>query len=179
MAELNVIPADLVQAADSYRELAARAARISPEAVAQVQMISQTHGLIGYSSAVGVAAGLAAREGPLLAKVSDFTRSAERFTEHAAAYLREDAHGEQRMRATNFGVDSPRPGDRRPPSYGIELVHNRPLDIPPAQPVPVPTGPHLIYCYPSARPDFWWCEGYQVGQGPYAFDSPMDLSGVG
>jgi hypothetical protein len=24
---------------------------------------------------------------------------------------------------------------------------------------PLPAAPHLIYCYPSARPDFWWCEG--------------------
>ncbi len=44
---------------------------------------------------------------------------------------------------------------------------------------PVPEAPHLIYCYPSARPDFWWCEGYDVGGGPYGFDSPIDVSGVG
>jgi hypothetical protein len=42
----------------------------------------------------------------------------------------------------------------------------------------LPATPHLIYCYPSARPDFWWCEGYGVGTGPYGFDSPWDLSGV-
>src|ERR1700754_581360 len=99
MAELSVTPADLVQIADSYRELATQAARISPEAVAQVQMISQTHGLLGYSSAVGVAAGLAAREGLLLSKISDFTSNAERFTEHASGYLREDAQGAQRVRS--------------------------------------------------------------------------------
>jgi hypothetical protein len=44
---------------------------------------------------------------------------------------------------------------------------------------PLPSAPHLIYCYPSARPDFWWCEGYDVGGGPYGFDSPIDVSGVG
>ena len=44
---------------------------------------------------------------------------------------------------------------------------------------PLPAAPHLIYCYPSARPDFWWCEGYDVGGGPYGFDSPIDVSGVG
>jgi len=43
---------------------------------------------------------------------------------------------------------------------------------------PVPEAPHLVYCHPSARPDFWWCEGYDVGGGPYAFDSPFDASGV-
>ena len=42
----------------------------------------------------------------------------------------------------------------------------------------LPAAPHLIYCYPSARPDFWWCEGYGLGTGPYGFDSPWDLSGV-
>lgn len=44
---------------------------------------------------------------------------------------------------------------------------------------PLPAAPHLIYCYPSARPDFWWCEGYDIGGGPYGFDSPIDVSGVG
>lgn len=44
---------------------------------------------------------------------------------------------------------------------------------------PLPAAPHLIYCYPSARPDFWWCEGYDVGGGSYGFDSPFDASGVG
>lgn len=41
-----------------------------------------------------------------------------------------------------------------------------------------PDDRHLIYCYPSARPDYWWCEGYEVGTGPYAFDSWTDISGV-
>lgn len=43
---------------------------------------------------------------------------------------------------------------------------------------PVPEAPNLVYCHPSARPDFWWCEGYEVGGGPYAFGSPFDASGV-
>jgi hypothetical protein len=43
---------------------------------------------------------------------------------------------------------------------------------------PIPAAPHLIYCYPSARPDFWWCEGFGIEGGPYGFDSPWDLSGV-
>jgi hypothetical protein len=43
---------------------------------------------------------------------------------------------------------------------------------------PFPAAPHLIYCYPSARPDFWWCEGFGIEGGPYGFDSPFDLSGV-
>jgi hypothetical protein len=45
---------------------------------------------------------------------------------------------------------------------------------------PISEGPHLIYCYPSAQPNFWWCEGYDVGGGgPYGFGSPFDVSGVG
>jgi len=57
------------------------------------------------------------------------------------------------------------------PTSGIELVdnHNEP---------PAPDGPNLIYCYPSARLDHWWCEGYEEGKGPYAFGSPFDASGV-
>ena len=57
------------------------------------------------------------------------------------------------------------------PTSGIQLVdnHNEP---------PAPDGPNLIYCYPSARPDHWWCEGYQEGKGPYAFVSPFDASGI-
>lgn len=48
----------------------------------------------------------------------------------------------------------------------------------PQEPPPPPDGSHLIYCYPSGDPNFWWCEGYEIGKGPYAFDSPLDLSGV-
>jgi hypothetical protein len=60
------------------------------------------------------------------------------------------------------------------PTPGIQLVDNHwQQDSPPA-----PDGPHLIYCYPSARPDHWWCEGYEEGKGPYAFFSPFDTSGV-
>lgn len=43
---------------------------------------------------------------------------------------------------------------------------------------PLPATPHLIYCYPSAGPDPWWCEGFGIGTGSYEFDSPWDLSGV-
>jgi hypothetical protein len=66
------------------------------------------------------------------------------------------------------------------PSSGIQLVDNHwQQDSPADHGSPAPDGPHLIYCYPSARPDFWWCEGYEVGKGPYAFDSPVEISGVG
>jgi hypothetical protein len=66
------------------------------------------------------------------------------------------------------------------PSSGIQLVDNHwQQDAPPDHGSPAPDGPHLLYCYPSARPDFWWCEGYEVGKGPYAFDFPIDISGIG
>ncbi len=66
------------------------------------------------------------------------------------------------------------------PTSRIQLVDNHwQQDSPPANGSSPPDGPHLIYCYPSARPDFWWCEGYEVGKGPYAFDSPTEISGVG
>ncbi|GFG52362.1 hypothetical protein CQY20_30010 [Mycolicibacterium agri] len=44
--------------------------------------------------------------------------------------------------------------------------------------LPLPETPNLVYCHPSARPDFWWCEGFDIGSGPYAFGSPFDASGV-
>jgi hypothetical protein len=65
------------------------------------------------------------------------------------------------------------------PTPGIQLVDNHwQQDSPPPNRPPAPDGPNLIYCYPSARPDHWWCEGYEEGNGPYAFGSPFDASGV-
>jgi hypothetical protein len=65
------------------------------------------------------------------------------------------------------------------PTPGIQLVDNHwKQDSPPPYRPPAPDGPHFIYCYPSARPDHWWCEGYEEGKGPYAFFSPFDTSGV-
>ncbi|MBV9723228.1 MAG: hypothetical protein JO082_15090 [Mycobacterium sp.] len=62
---------------------------------------------------------------------------------------------------------------------GIQLVDNHwHQDSPSTDGSPPPEGPHFIYCYPSARPDHWWCEGYEEGKGPYAFFSPFDTSGV-
>ncbi|HZE18178.1 MAG TPA: hypothetical protein VE197_22175 [Mycobacterium sp.] len=63
MAELNVNPADVVRAAESYSELAARAAMISPQAAVEVQRIAEAHGPMGYPTAVGITAGLANAEG--------------------------------------------------------------------------------------------------------------------
>ena len=105
MAELNVNPGDLVRVADAYGELAARSAQISPLAAAEVQRIAETHGPMGYPTAVGIAAGLAAREAPLQAKVADFITYARRFTEHAAAYTTTDAEGGQRIRSVDFAAD--------------------------------------------------------------------------
>lgn len=68
----------------------------------------------------------------------------------------------------------------KPERNGMQLVDNHwQQDSPPGNRPSAPDGPHLLYCYPSARPDYWWCEGFEVGKGPYAFDSPTDISGVG
>jgi hypothetical protein len=65
------------------------------------------------------------------------------------------------------------------PTPGIQLVDDHWMqDSPPPNGPPPPESPHFIYCYPSARPDHWWCEGYEEGKGPYAFFSPFDTSGV-
>jgi hypothetical protein len=121
MAELNVNPADLLRVADAYGELAARAAQISPQAAIEVQRIAETHGPMGYPAAVGITAGLANAEGPLMAKVADFDTYSQRFTEHAATYTDEDAQGAQRNRSIDSPADLPRtPGSGKdaPPGGG-------------------------------------------------------------
>ena len=111
MAELNVNPADLVRFADRYSELAARAAQISPQAAVEVQRIADTHGPMGFPTAVGIAAGLAKAEGPLQAKVADFNTYAQRMTEHAATYTQVDGQDAQRVQAVNFSTDLPGTGE--------------------------------------------------------------------
>jgi hypothetical protein len=95
--KLDVNPADLHKAVEDYAELAARAAAISPRAVDEVNRIMATHGPMGYPAAVGIVAGLAAREAQVNAKAADFTAYAQRFTEHAATFVGEDAAAAARM----------------------------------------------------------------------------------
>ncbi len=97
MTYLDVNPADLHSAAADYTELAARAAAISPQAVDEVTRIIETHGPMGYPAALGIVAGLAAHEAPLAAKTVDFTRYAERLTEHAGTYVSTDADAASRF----------------------------------------------------------------------------------
>jgi hypothetical protein len=122
MAELNVNPADLVRVADAYTELAARAALICPQAAAEVQRVAETHGPMGYPAAVGIAAGLAMREGPLQAKVADFHTYSQRFTEHAAAYTNADQRAAAAIRALVF------------PANPLPQIHIEPTPPPPPRP---------------------------------------------
>lgn len=104
---LNVNTSDLLHAADAYRDLAVRAAQISPQAAAEVQRIRSTHGAMGYPTAVGIAAGLAAREDQLQAKADDFATYDQRLRGHAAAYLSEDQVAAQRLRSIKWANDFP------------------------------------------------------------------------
>ncbi|MBI2699679.1 type VII secretion target [Mycobacterium paragordonae] len=125
MANVNVNPGDLISAADSYAALAARAAQISPQAGEEIQRIAATHGPMGYPVAVGIAARLAEREGPLMAKVTDFGTYSQRFTEHAAAYTGADARGAAQIRAVDFTTETPRtPGN----GAAVPLDNNSPKD---------------------------------------------------
>lgn len=101
-SHLNVNPADLHKAADEYTHLQACAARITPQAVEEVNRIIATHGLMGYPAAVGIVAGLARREAKVAAKAAEFGQYAQRFTEHAATYRGEDAAGAGRMSGVDF-----------------------------------------------------------------------------
>lgn len=126
MAELNVNPADLLRAANAYGELAARAAQISPQAATEVQRIAETHGPMGYPTAVGIAAGLARREGQLAAKVADFTSYSQRFTEHAATYESVDRDGAQRLNHAN--VDAHNSDDKNTKHSGASALSWKPSD---------------------------------------------------
>jgi len=134
MAELNMNPADLLRVADAYNELAARAALISPQAAVEVQRIAETHGPMGYPAAVGIAAGLAMREGPLQAKVADFTTYAQRFDEHAATYATTDQAGAAELDNQNVQPDA---GTRGGPRLGVQAVDFK-QDSPPPAPPPTP-----------------------------------------
>src|SRR5205814_7667649 len=73
--------ADLLRVAADYAELHARAATISPQAAAEVQRISATHGPMGYPVAVGIVTNLARQQAALDAKTAQFdqySRSEER-----------------------------------------------------------------------------------------------------
>lgn len=98
MGEVNVTPASLLQTADAYNALATRATLIFPQAVTEIQRVIESHGPIGYPTAVGITAGLAVREGPLNAKINDFATYSQRFTEHAATYAREDNRAATRLK---------------------------------------------------------------------------------
>lgn len=118
---LNVNPADLLQAADDYTELAARAARICPQAVTEVNAIVQTHGPIGYPAAVGILAGLAAPEQAVQAKAAQFGRYAERFTGHAATYTDQDQAAAAKFDAIAFPEVNvtPKPPPDEPAKYPV------------------------------------------------------------
>ena len=130
MAELNVNPGDLLRFADAYSELANRAAQISPQAVVEVQRVAETHGPMGYPTAVGIAAGLAKAEGPVQAKVDDFNTYAQRLTEHAATYTKVDGEGGQRVQSVDFSTDLPRTGGGKdsPPAAPLDSTAWKPGD---------------------------------------------------
>lgn len=89
-AQLDVNPADLLRAADTYTGLAERISQLSPRAAAEVARVADTHGPIGCPTAVGIAAGIANAEPPLHARVIDFQSYSQRFADHAATYTTED-----------------------------------------------------------------------------------------
>lgn len=117
MAKLNVNPAQLLVAAGGYAELSTRVAQLSPQALTEVQRISDSHGLIGYPTAVGLATGLAAAEQPVLAKAADFEDYSQRLTEHAATYTDQDEQAARNTRSVSFHNDRPEGnvGPHQPP----------------------------------------------------------------
>jgi len=157
MADLNVNQADLLRAADDYTELAARAAAISPQAVAEVTRIIETHGPMGYPVAVGIVAGLAPREAQVAAKIVDFGQYAQRLTEHAAIYQRTDADGASRM-ASHF---------QEPAATSVHMAGNR---------VTVPDW-ITVFCVPTQVPVGFQCTHLFPDGSILIGFSKIDISG--
>ena len=116
MEQLNVNPADLLKAPDDYTDLAARAALLSPQALAEVNRVVDTHGPMGYPAAVGIAAGLATRDAPVHAKAHQFVQYAQRLTGHALTYAGEDTAAEARLNALTFPEPSTTAACGNPPT---------------------------------------------------------------
>ena len=153
MAQLNVNPADLLRAAADYTELQARAAAISPQAVAEVQRISATHGPMGYPVAVGVVTNLARRQAALDTKAAQFGQYSQRFTEHAATYASQDHEA-----AKIYGA----------PADMFDIAENR-IDL-----GPLPQG--RVICTEINLGGFA-CSEFLPGGMIYHWLSPADLTG--
>ena len=119
MAKLNVNPSLLLGAASDYAELSTRVAQLAPQALTEVQRISNSHGLIGYPTAVGLAAGLAKAEQPVLTKAADFQDYSQRLTEHAATYTDQDQRAARDTKSVDFHTDRPdgNAGPHQPPHH--------------------------------------------------------------
>lgn len=108
MGELNVDPGDLLRAAAGYQELGLRAQLIAPQAAEEVQRIADSHGPMGFPTAVGIAAGMSKAEVPLNQKIQDFNEYSQRFMEHAATYTGQDKEGADQYKTADFRTDKPR-----------------------------------------------------------------------
>lgn len=121
MGHLNVDTTQLLAAAADYDELSVRTALLSPLATTEVQRIADSHGLIGYPAALGIAAGLANAEQPVLNKATDFQTYSQNLTEHAATYTDQDQRGASDLKAVGFHTDHPDanvgPRPQPPPSH--------------------------------------------------------------
>lgn len=167
VAQLDVNPADLLRAADTYTGLAERTAQLSPRAAAEVVRIADTHGPMGYPAAVGIATGIANTEPPLTAKTADFQTYSQRFTEHAATYTTEDHDAARRYRAP----DAP----TLTLGNGNSAV-DRSLFTPVANMISPPTAGYvIIWCTPLAFG--FSCEYLYPGGGYSRYWSQWDLTG--
>lgn len=100
--QLDVRPADLINVAGQYADLARQASAIGPLAVEEVNRIIASHGAMGYPVAVGVVASLARKQALVEAKVVDFGMYADRFSEHAATYRDQDSAGAAGYQSAQF-----------------------------------------------------------------------------
>jgi hypothetical protein len=141
MGHLDVNPGQLLAAAAGYDELSARIALLSPQATTEVQRIADSHGLIGYPTALGIAAGLADAEQPVMTKAADFQTYSQNLTEHAATYTDQDQRGADALKAAGNSTDtairdlkSPKDSAGQRDGKIEALGHDIPLDPPPKDP---------------------------------------------
>lgn len=153
MAHLNVNPAELLRAAAEYTDLQARAAAITPRALAEVERIAATHGAIGFPAASGILTGLAPRQAAVDTKAAHFGQYGQRFTEHAATFTAQDHQAAQSYIAP----------------AGMFDIAESPIDL-----GPLPEG--RVICT-SINASGFACSEFLSGGMVFRWLSPVDLSG--
>lgn len=94
---LNVNSGDLTDAGKNYDDLSKQIQDIYPQLGDEIRRALESHGPMGFPAILGMTAGLAAHEGSVQSRAAAFADYSQRFRDHAATYLDEDAAGAGRI----------------------------------------------------------------------------------